>query len=191
MKPQYWVPLVVVGIALSLNVALHDMGTTIVIALVVGAVVGVAMALMSGSSSSQHKAVVAAHPGQEVIEVWGAAGLHQGLRDQGVDKPNVRKTQGTSLSLVLGPDSIELWRGAKPRLILSLPWDDLVGVYPTAGVVAADGPKPAMALVTRQGAELKLCVAAKPTGSLRMAPGATVQALVDKLNNRVSGTNQL
>ncbi|MDR3069374.1 MAG: hypothetical protein LBU50_07715, partial [Cellulomonas sp.] len=75
--------------------------------------------------------------------------------------------------------------GSKPRLLVTVPWADLVGAFPAEGVVANDGPRPAMTLFTRAGAEITVCPAAKPTGSLRTASGAKTQELIDQVNAKV------
>jgi len=177
------------GVAVFGSMALRDGWRPLaLVGLGVFAVLGAVVLLMSGSAGGRHQAVAAAHPDAEVIEVWGAAGLRDALRAQGVADPKVRKSQGTALSMVIDQAGIELWRGGKaPELLVDVPWAQLVGVFPGDGVVANDGPKPAVVLVTRRGASLTLCPAAKTTGSLRTAGGNVVVALVERLNQRITG----
>ncbi len=180
-----------IGAFAMLMVSLRDGWRPMVpIALVMTIVLAVVLVLLSSSATGRHKAVVAAHPGADVIEVWGAAGLRDALRAQGIVDPKVRKSQGTALSMVIDHGGIGLWRGRDtPEPVVELPWEQLVGVFPGEGEVANNGPQPALVLVTRSGVSLTLCPAAKKTGSLRTAGGRVVLELVDRLNQMISNEN--
>lgn len=187
---QRLVPMAIGVVAMAMLAQRDGWDLLLPIALVMAVVLVVVLLLMSSSSSGRHQAVAAAHPGAEVIEVWGAAGLRDALRAHGVVDPKVRKSQGTALSMVIDQTGIGLWRGrAAPEPVVELPWAQVVGVFPGEGVVANHGPQPALVLVTRVGASLTLCPAAKTTGSLRTAGGGVVLELVERLNRMISNEN--
>jgi len=154
--------------------------------------VGGALALVSGgvmvgmtrSARARHAAVVARNPSADVVEVWGAVGLADALRAEGVDPTGIRRTQGTALSLVVGARGVALWRGpaADPRLVVALGWHDVAQVVEDRGVVANNGPRAAVALVTRRGNALVLCPARNPAGGLVTADPTTVRALVARMS---------
>lgn len=162
-----------------------SLGTSVSIAGVVGLAAGTFMLVMARGISQRHAAVVAARPGEHVVEVWGAAGLKAALQAEGITNPPVRASQGTALSMVVTDQGIELWGGTSaPRLIVGYPWSALQAVVEGSGAVANDGAKPAVVLVTIAGNELVLLPARDPAGSLRTAPLAVVRATVADLEAR-------
>lgn len=124
----------------------------------------------------------ALRPESDVFEVWGAAGLRDALTAEGVAQPPVRATQGTALTMATTADGFELWVGkGTPQVLLAAGWRDATAVAEGPGLVAGDGAKPAVVLVTRAGNELVLLPARKPTGSLMTAPLPAVRAIIARL----------
>lgn len=157
----------------------------VVLVAVVGVGVGIVLIRMNSLTADRHAAVRALRRHAEVIEVWGAAGLRDALIAEGVHSPPLRGGQGTALTMVLTAEGVELWAGTRqPQMIYTVAWADLGLVVEGAGVVAGDGAKPAVVLVTRTGNGLVLLPARNPTGSLRTAPVAVVRALVARLEER-------
>lgn len=165
-------------------------GGSLTLWLVVGGVAAVTcavvMTVMSRSAGGRHAAVVASNPGAEVLEVWGAAGLHDALLAEGFDATGVRRNQGTALSLVVQPHGLALWGGSRtnPRRVAELGWDRVVDVVEGRGVVANNGPRPAVAFVTTRGNQLVVCPSRNPAGGLMTADQATVRSLVSRLGER-------
>lgn len=156
--------------------------TALVVAALLVVIVGVVMAVMNANTSRRHDAVRALRRHSQVIEVWGAAGLGDALAAEGINNPPVRRTQGTALSLTVTSEGFELWAGTSaPQKIYENAWSAVDRVVEGAGVVAGDGAKPAVVLVTRAGNPLVLLPARNPSGSLRAADLAQVRALVAEL----------
>lgn len=156
--------------------------TAFVVGAVVVVVVGVVLVVMNANITRRHDAVRAHRRHWQVIEVWGAAGLGATLVAEGVNDPPVRRTQGTALSLVVMSEGIELWAGTSaPQRIYATGWSGVDRVVEGSGVVAGDGAKPAVVLVTRAGNALVLLPARNPNGSLRTAHLPQVRALVGQL----------
>lgn len=157
----------------------------------VGALVTIVLAIvtilaMNGRSARRHKAVVAGHPGAQVLEVWAVDGLRETLEAHGADGRVPFKV--TALSMVIGPQRLELWHGSgRPTLLFALPWSELVGAIPGAGAVDGNGPRPGLTLVTSAGGSLTVCPTVKPTGSSATISGAPLQGVIDMLNARVGG----
>ena len=158
------------------------LGTVLVVGAVAAGVAAVAMLVMSRTTSDRHGAVRALRPQSEVVEVWGAAGLRAALVAEGVADPPVRRTQGTALTMTVTTAGVELWAGgAQPQKVWASGWGAVERVGEGAGVVANDGAKPAVVLLTRAGNTLVLLPARRPTGSIRTAGVPEVRALVGRL----------
>jgi len=183
--------LMVVGVAaLVLNSVLKTQrdgsssGTWPVIVGLVVILAGAVMFFMNRGIGGRHQAVAALRPESDVFEVWGAAGLKQALVAEGVADPKVRATQGTALTMTTTASGLELWRGGKaPEVLLALPWTSVAAIVEGHGVVANDGAKPAVVLVTVQGNELVVLPARKPTGSLMTARLEDVRVVIARLES--------
>lgn len=185
---QAW-SLMAVGVAaLVLNAVVKsrrdggNLGTFLLVGGVVVIVCGAVMVVMSRRTGGRHAVVGAMRPESEVFEVWGAAGLRDALVAEGVDRPKVRASQGTALTMTTTVAGFELWVGSSaPELLFAKPWRGVAAVVEGSGVVAGDGAKPAVVVVTEAGNELVLLPARKPTGSLLTAPLPAVRTAVARL----------
>jgi len=160
----------------------RDVGTVLVVAALVVAVSVISMVAMGSSTRRRNTTVRALRGGSEVVEVWGAAGLRDALTAEGVTDPPVRARQGTALTMTITTEGLELWAGASlPQKVHAIAWSDVERVAEGAGVVANDGAKPAVVVVTRAGNGLVLLPARNPAGSLRTAALPQVRAFVGRL----------
>ncbi|CAN5304305.1 hypothetical protein BH11ACT1_BH11ACT1_22270 [soil metagenome] len=192
-RRSFWISwsLMAVGVvALVLDLVVRSsrnggsLGTVLLVAGVVVAACGAAMLVMSRSTGGRHDAVTAMRPESEVFEVWGAAGLRDALVAEGVERPRVRAGQGTALTMTTTASGFELWVGrSAPQVLFAAPWRDVTAVAEGAGVVANDGAKPAVVLVTKAGNELVLLPARKPAGSLMTAPLPVVRTVIARLED--------
>lgn len=159
-----------------------NVGMIVIVAAVVITVAAVAMMAMGSGTRKRNTAVRALRRESEVVEVWGAAGLRDALAAEGIAAAPVRARQGTALSLTFTAAGLELWAGTStPRKIYATAWSDVERVAEGAGVVANDGAKPAVVLVTRAGNGLVLLPARDPSGSIRTAALPQVRELVGRL----------
>ena len=196
-RRSFWISwsLMAVGVVgLVLNVVVKSnsdggsLGTVLLVAGVVIVACGAVMLVMNWNTGGRHAAVKAMRPESEVFEVWGAAGLLDALVAEGVEQPRVRASQGTALTMTTTASGFELWVGkSAPQLLFAAPWRDITGVSEGAGVVANDGAKPAVVVVTKAGNELVLLPARKPAGSLMTAPLPAVRAVIARLENLRGG----
>jgi len=190
-RKSFWISwsLMAVGVAtLVLNAVVKSsrdggsLGTVLLIAGVAVLACGAVMLVMNRNTGGRHDAVKAMRPESEVFEVWGAAGLRDALVAEGVDQPRVRASQGTALTMTTTATEFELWVGkSAPQLLFAAPWRDITAVAEGVGVVANDGAKPAVVVVTKAGNELVLLPARKTTGSLMTAPLPAVRDVVGRL----------
>jgi len=165
-----------------------DVGTILVIAAVMVAIVAVVMMTMGSNTRKRNSAVRALRRESEIIEVWGAAGLRDALAAEGIPEAPVRARQGTALTMTFTAAGLELWAGtSSPQKIHALAWSDVARVAEGAGVVANDGAKPAVVVVTRAGNGLVLLPARNPAGSIRTAALPQVRALVGRLETLRAG----
>lgn len=155
-------------------------GVTVLVVVVAGLVVGGMISrLLTGQ---RHAAVVAARPGAEVLEVWGARGLHAALRSAGVPTAKVRKSAATSLSMVPSAEGIELWtgRGSTAAVLVAIPWSSVVAIDESRGSITNDGTRPALMLVTSIGQRLLFVLRTRTNGG-RVARASELRALVGRL----------
>ncbi len=179
--------LLAVGALLLVARALADTAGAFLVAAALGAlVVGFVLLAMGRGTAARHRAVVVAHPGAAVVEVWGSAGLPGALTQDGAqDVRGVRRRQGTALSLVVDDAGLALWAGGgSPRRVHAAAWSDVRAVREGHGVVANDGHRPAVVVLTVRDAALVLLPARVATGSLRTADLAGVRQLVARLDAR-------
>lgn len=168
-----------------------DVTTLLLVLLLVVGVAVAAVAVMTQGTSQRHAAVVRGRPGAQVLEVWGAVGLHDALAAEGVSTAGVRRASGTALSLAVTEAGIELWRGTRtPVRVHRLRWDRVAHVTEGFGAVANDGAKPAVVVVSHKGNPLVLLPAREPTGSLRTASLDVVRGLVADLDARREAAEQ-
>jgi hypothetical protein len=192
-RRSFWISwsLMAVGVVtLVLNLVVRssrdggNLGTVLLVAGVVVAACGAAMLVMNRNTGGRHDAVKAMRPESGVFEVWGAVGLRDALVAEGVEQPRVRAGQGTALTMTTTASGFELWVGrSAPQVLFAAPWRDVTAVAEGAGVVANDGAKPAVVVVTKAGNELVLLPARKPAGSLMTAPLPAVRTVVARLED--------
>lgn len=186
-RARWGLVLLAVGaVLLAVRAVVHTPGAFLVALAVTAVVIGVVLLLMGRGTTSRHVAVAAeASPEAMVLEVWGAAGLFDALTREGVADAPVRRRQGTALTLVVEAGGLTLWGGAgRPHRVHSLAWPDVLAIGEGSGIVANDGPRPALVVRTVRGADLVLLPARVATGSLRTGDVHAVRTLGSQLAAR-------
>ncbi|WP_028051168.1 hypothetical protein [Cellulomonas sp. URHD0024] len=153
-----------------------------VVAVLVPLLIGVTTLVSRSVTGGRHRAVVAARPGVEVIEVWGARGLRAALSAAGVPATKVRKNAATGLSMVLLDQGVELWTGraSNAAVLMLLPWSAVVAVDESRGSITNDGTRAAVMLVTTLGQRLLLVPRSRPEGG-RVVKVPQLRAIVGRL----------
>lgn len=156
--------------------AVCGMLAVVLVAFVVGGLVSRSM------TGGRHRAVMAARPGLEVVEAWGARGLHAALSAAGITPTRVRKTAATSLSVVPSDQGIELWTGRRSTaaVLVAIPWSSVVAIDESRGSITNDGTRPAIMLVTAIGQNL-LLVPRRRTNGGRVLAARDLRVLVARL----------
>lgn len=174
------------AVLLAVRAVVDAPGPFLVALAVVAVVIGAILMLMGRGTSSRHVAVVAgAAPESMVVEVWGAAGLFDALVREGVTNAAVRRRQGTALTLVVDSSGLTLWGGtSRPHRVHALGWPEVLAIGEGSGIVATDGPRPALVIRTVRGTDLVLLPARVATGSLRTGDVQAVRALGSQLVDR-------
>ncbi|WP_426593930.1 hypothetical protein ACPPVS_00320 [Cellulomonas sp. McL0617] len=181
-----WVLAIVLPVFILLRTAgegLAGVGGGVAIVLVVIASSWVGAMFSRRFTGQRHDAVVAARPGLDVIEVWGARGLQGALKAAGVATPKMRRGGATSLSMVLSTEGLELWsgRGSTVAALVAVPWSAVAAIDETRGSITNDGTRPAFMLVTAIGQRLVFVPRTRTNGG-RVARVPELRALVARLD---------